>query len=165
MAWVISEGLGFISRSKFLCFCNSIISVCKIFFLLFSYFISILFQLSFYPKIFPNLSLSISIDTVKAFFAKVTSDPELTKKAKAIGTSDWKATEAFAKSLGFDFDDDDLIAYHKQNLPSSADLDEAELSSVSGGTVSVSTSAVVLAGVGTYITASSATQATSSGSW
>jgi predicted ribosomally synthesized peptide with nif11-like leader len=124
-----------------------------------------LFQLSFYPKIFPNLSLSISIDTVKAFFAKVTSDPELTKKAKAIGTSDWKATEAFAKSLGFDFDDDDLIAYHKQNLPSSADLDEAELSSVSGGTVSVSTSAVVLAGVGTYITASSATQATSSGSW
>ena len=165
MAWVISEGLGFISRSKFLCFCNSIISVCKIFFLLFSYFISILFQLSFYPKIFPNLSLSISIDTVKAFFAKVTSDPELTKKAKAIGTSDWKATEAFAKSLGFDFDDDDLIAYHKQNLLSSADLDEAELSSVSGGTVSVSTSAVVLAGVGTYITASSATQATSSGSW
>ena len=124
-----------------------------------------MFQLSFYPKIFPNLSLSISIDTVKAFFAKVTSDPELTIKAKAIGTSDWKATEAFAKSLGFDFDDDDLIAYHKQNLPSSADLDEAELSSVSGGTVSVSTSAVVLAGVGTYITASSATQATSSGSW
>ena len=105
----------------------------------------------------------MSIEIVKAFFAKVTSDPELTKKAKAIGTSDWKATEAFAKSLGFDFNDDDLIAYHKQNLPSSADLDEAELSSVSGGTINAI--AVAQAGVGTYASATSSTQATSSGSW
>ena len=107
----------------------------------------------------------MSIEIVKAFFAKVTSDPKLTKKAKAIGTSDWKATEAFAKSLGFDFNGDGLIACHKQNLTSSADLDEAELSSVSGGTVSAIAVAVAQAGVGTYASATSSTQATSSGSW
>ena len=107
----------------------------------------------------------MSIEIVKAFFAKVTSDPELTKKAKAIGTSDWKATEAFAKSLGFDFNDDDLIAYHKQNLPSSADLDEAELSSVSGGTVSAIAVAVAGVGVAAVGSAAAVTQTTSSGGW
>ena len=107
----------------------------------------------------------MSVDTVKAFFAKVTSDPELTKKAKAIGTSDWKATEAFAKSLGFDFDDDDLIAYHKQNLPSSADLDEAELSSVSGGTVSAIAVAAVAATASVVGSAAAVTSTTSSGGW
>jgi predicted ribosomally synthesized peptide with nif11-like leader len=107
----------------------------------------------------------MSLENVKAFFQMVTSDPELTKKAKEIGTSDWKATEAFAMSLGFEFNDEDLIAYHKQNLPSSSELDEAELSSVAGGTVSAIAVAVAGVGVAAAGSAAAVTSTTQGGGW
>ena len=75
-----------------------------------------MFRLLVFVK-FPTVPVFMSIEFVKALFARVASDFELTKHAKAIGTSDWKATEDFAKSHGFDFNGDDLIAYHKLNLP------------------------------------------------
>jgi hypothetical protein len=50
-------------------------------------------------------------------------------------------------------------------LPTSADLDEAEPSLVFGGTVSARTVAVAQAGIGTHVSATSDTQATSSGRW
>jgi predicted ribosomally synthesized peptide with nif11-like leader len=107
----------------------------------------------------------MSLENVKAFFEKVTSDPELTQKAKKIGTSDWKATEEFAKSLGFDFDDEDLISYYKQNLPSSSDLDEAELSSVAGGTVSAIAVAATAVAVGAVGASAGVTTTTQGGGW
>jgi predicted ribosomally synthesized peptide with nif11-like leader len=76
----------------------------------------------------------MSVQNVKDFFAKVKSDPALTQKAKEIGAGNYKATEAFAASLGYTFTDEDMLAYYKEILPSSSELDESELSGVAGGT-------------------------------
>ena len=73
----------------------------------------------------------MSAESLKAFFAKVHSDPALTAKAKEIGTSDFKKTEAFAKELGFDITDDDLINYVKETSA----LSDDDLDNVAGGIV------------------------------
>ena len=78
----------------------------------------------------------MSAESLKAFFAKVHSDPALTAKAKEIGTSDFKATEAFAKELGFEITDEDLTNYAKETQA----LSDDDLDNVSGGIV---TAAVV----------------------
>ena len=74
----------------------------------------------------------MSAESLKAFFAKVHSDPALTAKAKEIGTSDFKKTEAFAKELGFDITDDDLTNYVKEISA----LSDDELDNVAGGVAS-----------------------------
>lgn len=73
----------------------------------------------------------MSAESLKAFFAKVHSDPALTAKAKEIGTSDFKKTEAFAKELGFDITDDDLTNYVKETSA----LSDDDLDNVAGGIV------------------------------
>ena len=73
---------------------------------------------------------------VSAFFEKVNSDPALKAKAKAIGTSDWSKTIAFAKELGFSFTPKDMNEHLGKQLGESNDLNDDDLSTVAGGTVS-----------------------------
>ena len=73
---------------------------------------------------------------VSAFFEKVNSDPALKAKAKAIGTSDWSKVEAFAKELGFSFTAKDMNDHFSKQLGESNDLNDDDLSTVAGGTVS-----------------------------
>ncbi len=83
---------------------------------------------------------------VSAFFEKVNSDPALKAKAKAIGTSDWPKVEAFAKELGFSFTAKDMNDHFSKQLGESNDLNDDDLSTVAGGTVSAT--AVAVAGAG-----------------
>lgn len=86
----------------------------------------------------------MSAESLKAFFAKVHSDPALTAKAKEIGTSDFKKTEAFAKELGFDITDDDLTNYVKETSA----LSDDDLDNVTGGIVTLAAVGVVGVSVG-----------------
>jgi len=85
---------------------------------------------------------------VSAFFEKVNSDPALKAKAKAIGTSDWSKITAFAKELGFSFTPKDVNEHLGKQLGESNDLNDDDLSSVAGGTVSATSLSAIVAGTG-----------------
>ena len=100
---------------------------------------------------------------VSAFFDKVNSDPALKAKAKAIGTSDWSKVEAFAKELGFSFTAKDMNDHFSKQLGDANDLNEDDLGSVAGGTISA-TAVAVGVGVGTAVGVGVGTT-TASGGW
>ena len=102
---------------------------------------------------------------VKAFFEKVNSDPALKAKAKAIGTSDYSKVSAFAKELGFSFSAKDMHDHYSDILASSDDLNEDDLSSVAGGTVSATAAAVVGAAAGVVGSAAAVTSTTQGSGW
>jgi len=101
---------------------------------------------------------------VKAFFDKVNSDPALTAKAKAIGTSDYSKVSAFAKELGFSFSAKDMHD-HFSGILASSDLNEDDLSSVAGGTVSATAVAAVGAAAGVASAVTGVTSTTSGSGW
>mgnify|MGYP001448274354 CR=1 FL=1 len=106
----------------------------------------------------------MSASDVKAFFDKVNSDPALKAKAKAIGTSDYSKVSAFAKELGFSFSAKDMHD-HFSDILASSDLNEDDLSSVAGGTVSATAAAVVGAGVAVGTAVTGVTSTTSGSGW
>ena len=91
---------------------------------------------------------------VSAFFEKVNSDPALKAKAKAIGTSDWSKITAFAKELGFSFTPKDVNEHLGKQLGESNDLNDDDLSSVAGGTVSATALTAVVGTTGVAAQAS-----------
>ena len=102
---------------------------------------------------------------VSAFFEKVNSDPALKAKAKAIGTSDWPKVEAFAKELGFSFTAKDMNDHFSKQLGDSNDLNEDDLSSVAGGTVSATALAAVGAVAGAVSASAAVTSTTIGSGW
>ena len=94
---------------------------------------------------------------VKAFFEKVNSDPALVAKAKAVGTSDYDKVLAFAKELGFSFNQKDLLAHLADSLGDSSELSEGDLDSVAGGTVSATAVGVAASVVGASAAVTSTT--------
>ena len=101
---------------------------------------------------------------VKAFFDKVNSDPALKAKAKAIGTSDYSKVSAFAKELGFSFSAKDMHD-HFSGILASSDLNEEDLSSVAGGTVSATAVAAVGAAAGVVSAGAAVTSTTQGSGW
>ena len=99
---------------------------------------------------------------VTGFFDKISSDPALKAKAKAIGTSDWSKVEAFAKELGFSFTAKEMHDHFSKQLGDANDLNEDDLSSVAGGTVSATAVGAAVA-VGTAVTA--VTSSTAGSGW
>ena len=84
---------------------------------------------------------------VQSFFDKVNSDAALTAKAKAVGFSDFPKIVDFAKELGFTITTKELEDHFKESLGDAADLSEADLTGVAGGTATA-LAAVVGAGAG-----------------
>lgn len=103
----------------------------------------------------------MSAESLKAFFAKVHSDPALTAKAKEIGTSDFKKTEAFAKELGFDITDEDLTEYVKETQA----LSDDDLDNVAGGIVTSLAVAAVAASAAVVSAGTGVTSTTQGGGW
>jgi len=101
---------------------------------------------------------------VQAFFDKVNSDPALKAKAKAIGTSDYSKVSAFAKELGFSFSAKDMHD-HFSGILASSDLNEDDLSSVAGGTVSATAVAAVGAAAGVVSAGAAVTSTTQGSGW
>ena len=95
---------------------------------------------------------------VSAFFDKVNSDPALKAKAKAIGTSDWSKVQAFAKELGFSFTAKDMNDHFSKQLGDANDLNEDDLGSVAGGTISATALAATAVGVGVGVGVGTAAQ-------
>ncbi len=102
---------------------------------------------------------------VSAFFDKINSDPALKAKAKAIGTSDFSKVSAFAKELGFAFTAKDMHDHFSKQLGDSNDLNEDDLSSVAGGTVSATALAAVGAVSAVVGTSAAVTSTTIGSGW
>ncbi len=102
---------------------------------------------------------------VTGFFDKISSDPALKAKAKAIGTSDWSKVEAFAKELGFSFTAKEMHDHFSKQLGDANDLNEDDLSSVAGGTVSATALAAVGAVSAVVGTSAAVTSTTIGSGW
>ena len=116
-------------------------------------------SISFYMRL-----LLVSMSAISDFVQKVNSDPELTKKIKEIG-HDNSATVAFAKSIGFDFTENDIQSFYKDHLPDDHELSDAAMTSVSGGSPTLLAAAVVGAAASSAGAAAGVTSTTQGHGW
>ncbi|HEY7791026.1 MAG TPA: Nif11-like leader peptide family RiPP precursor [Vicinamibacterales bacterium] len=106
----------------------------------------------------------MSVQDLKNYGAMAAKDPKVGKRAKEIGLANVKGQAAYAKTLGFQFDERDMESLAKQMSPS-GELSEAELSSVAGGFATAVAAAVVGAAAGVVAAGAAVTSTTTSGGW
>ncbi|HEY7791027.1 MAG TPA: class IIb bacteriocin, lactobin A/cerein 7B family [Vicinamibacterales bacterium] len=106
----------------------------------------------------------MSVQDLKRYGTMAVQDPKVGRRAKEIGLANVKGQAAYAKTLGFQFDERDMEALAKEMTPS-GELSESELSSVAGGFATSVAAAVVGAAVGVGAAATAVTSTTSSGGW
>jgi predicted ribosomally synthesized peptide with nif11-like leader len=106
----------------------------------------------------------MSVADLKAYGERAAADPVVRKKAKEIGLQNVKGQADYAKTLGFHFTPEDMLALAKEVRPS-GELSEGELAAVSGGVVTTTAMAVVGAGVAVGTAVTAVTASTSAGGW
>jgi lactobin A/cerein 7B family class IIb bacteriocin len=104
----------------------------------------------------------MSVADLKKYGKMAKENPEIGKKAKAIGLQNIKGQAEHAKTLGLTFDEKDMEALARELQPK-GELSEKELSAVAGGVVSAVAAAVVGAAAG-VVSAGAAVASTTSGS-
>ncbi len=93
----------------------------------------------------------MSVENLKEYASRCAAEPELRAKAKEIGLSDMDEHMRHAKSLGLDWNSDDMVAFRKEVIDDQGgleDLSEEELEKVAGGVVSITIATAVGIGVG-----------------
>ena len=106
----------------------------------------------------------MSVQDLKAYGKLAVENPDVLKKAKAIGLQNVKGQAEYAKTLGLNFDQKDMEALAKEVQPK-AELSEAELSKVAGGVVTTVAAAVAGAVVAVGTTVTAVTASTSGSGW
>lgn len=109
----------------------------------------------------------MSVEDLKKYGAMAASDPKVREEAKKIGLQNMKGQAAYAKTLGLNFDENDMAALAKQVQPT-GELSEKDLASVAGGVVTTTAAAVagvVSAAAGVVGAGAAVTSSTSAGGW
>jgi len=106
----------------------------------------------------------MSVQDLKKYGKKAAEDPKVRAEAKKIGLQNVKGQAAYAKTLGFNFDERDMEALTKEMSPT-GELSEADLSSVAGGIATGVAAAAVGAAAGVVAAAAAVTSTTTSGGW
>jgi predicted ribosomally synthesized peptide with nif11-like leader len=106
----------------------------------------------------------VSVADLKAYGKRAATDPAVRQRAKEIGLQNVKGQAEYAKTLGFNFDSNDMAALAKEVKPQS-ELSEEQLTSVAGGVVTSVAAAVVTAGVAVGTAVTAVTASTSAGGW
>lgn len=91
----------------------------------------------------------MSVKDLKDYGRRAAQDPAVRARAKAIGLIDIRGQAAYAKTLGYTFDETDMVALAKEIAPR-GELSERELAQVAGG-VGVGAAASVVAVGGTPV--------------
>ncbi len=99
----------------------------------------------------------MSVESLKAFSAKVVEDKELNAKAKEVGLNNVEGMIELAKENGYDISMDDFMEIAK-DLESEDELSDDELEQVSGGTT-------LALGFAAVSAASAVTACTAQGGW
>jgi len=76
----------------------------------------------------------MSVQDLKEYGKRAAQDPAVRARAKSIGLQDVKGQAAYAKTLGFNFDEADMAALAKEVAPT-GELSDKQLQQVSGGVI------------------------------
>jgi predicted ribosomally synthesized peptide with nif11-like leader len=107
----------------------------------------------------------MSVEDLKKYGKMAATDPAVRAEAKKIGLQNVKGQAAYAKTLGLNFDENDMQMLAKEVQPK-GELSEKELSGVAGGVVltTVGVAAGVVSAAAGVVGASAAVTSSTSGS-
>lgn len=109
----------------------------------------------------------MSVEDLKKYGKMAAEDANVRAEAKKIGLQNMKGQAAYAKTLGLNFDENDIAALAKEAAPK-GELSEKELSSVAGGVVTTTAAAVagaVSAAAGVVSASAAVTSTTGGRGW
>jgi predicted ribosomally synthesized peptide with nif11-like leader len=106
----------------------------------------------------------MSVQDLKKYGKMAAEDPKVRAKAKELGLLNLKGQAAYAKTLGLNFDENDMQALAREVEPK-GELSEKDLSSVAGGIVSATACAVAGVVVGVVGVGAAVTSTTTAGGW
>lgn len=106
----------------------------------------------------------MSVADLKAYGKRAATDPAVRAKAKEIGLQNVAGQAAYAKSLGFNFTQEDMQALAKEVKPK-GELSDEQLGNVAGGVVTTTAAAVATAVGGVATAAHAVTTSTSGRGW
>lgn len=78
----------------------------------------------------------MSVSALNAYGERAKTDPEVLAAAKAIGASDLQGHIEYARTLGYEFTAEDVIALAREQRPD-GELTEEQLAAVSGGSIAL----------------------------
>lgn len=107
----------------------------------------------------------MSVQDLKKYGQMAATDANVRAEAKKLGLQNIKGQMAYAKTLGLNFDENDMQALAKEVAPK-GELSEKELSGVAGGIVTTTVAAVAgaVSAVAGVVSAGAAVTSTTTGS-